>query len=425
MLIDRVISLTTAAGVEPVVVQQNDKESRTVRFFVYESSGVPLDMQGKTARIFFRKNGATSNAYEAAVAADGWISLTVPQEVTVYPGNGEMQLALVYGSSILHSFTIPFSVRGSLSFVGETESPEDDPMRISWDTLPGKPDTFPPSAHTHTPAQAGALPAAGTAVNAAKLNGQKPGYYRHAHNYLLNSDLLHPVNCRGKQSYTGNAFSADCWRGLHDGTVHTLTSNGLAVSGNPANLYQRLDETEFDISKPCTAAVCDSSGNVSVWSGIPSGTVYSPVCVYHNNGKPLFRATGEKTWVWAAVFAGEYTADTLPAYVPAGYAQEQIACQHRAVSVGGLFRYRATQCIGSIIDFAIPLPTGLRTRPSFDASALTVYSFPAMEIQTGFSFAIVQEIANGIVIRATKTGHGLTDAVLNIAAGTVFSADLT
>lgn len=425
MTIDRVISLSSTAGVEPVVVQQNDRESRTVRFLVYESSGVPLDMQGKTARIFFRKNGATSKAYDAAVAADGWISLTVPQEVTVYPGNGEMQLALVYGSSILHSFTIPFSVKGSLSFMGETETPEDDPMRIAWDTLPGKPDTFPPSAHTHTPAQAGALPAGGTAVNAAKLNGQKPGYYRHAHNYLFNSDLLHPVNCRGKQSYTGSAFSADCWRAYHADTVHTLTVNGLAVSGNPTNLYQMLDETEFDSTKPCTAAVCDGSGNISVWSGIPSETSSTPVCVFLNNGKPTFRATGEKTWVWAAVYPGEYTADTLPAYVPAGYVQEQTACQHRAVSLGGVFRYRAVQITGSIIDFAIPLPATLRARPSFDASALTVYSFPTLTAQTDFSFAIVQETANGIVIRATKAGHGLTDAVLNIAAGTIFSADLT
>lgn len=245
-----------------------------------------------------------------------------------------------------------------------------------------------------------------------------------AHNYLLNSDLLHPVNCRGKTTYTGSAFSVDCWRGYHAGTVHTLTANGLAVSGNPVNLYQMLDETEFDVSKPCTAAVCDSSGTVSVWSGIPSETTYQPVCVYLNNGKPMFRATGEKTWVWAAVYAGEYTADTLPAYVPAGYAQELTACQRRAVSLGGVFRYRAVQIAGSIIDFAIPLPATLRGRPSFDASALTVYDFPAMNVQTGFSFAIVQETANGIVIRATKAGHGLTDAVLNIATGTVFSADI-
>ena len=116
MLIDRVISLSTAAGVEPVAVQQHDRESRTVRFFVYESSGVPLDITGKTARIFFRKNGATSKAYEADVAADGWISLTVPDAVTAIPGNGEMQLAIVDGSFILHSFTIPFAVKG-ISFL--------------------------------------------------------------------------------------------------------------------------------------------------------------------------------------------------------------------------------------------------------------------------------------------------------------------
>ncbi|MBR4068642.1 MAG: hypothetical protein IKK08_08475 [Clostridia bacterium] len=357
MTIDRVISLSSTAGVEPVVVQQNDKESRTVRFFVYESSGVPLDVQGKTARIFFRKNGATSQAYEAAVAADGWISLTVPEEVTVYPGNGEMQLALVYGSSILHSFTIPFSVKGSLSFMGETESPEDDPMRIAWDTLPGKPDTFPPSAHTHTPAQAGALPANGTAADAAKLGGKLPKYYNRPRNLLDNSRFVKPVNQRGQASYTGTGYGLDRWRTNFSGdTVEVLAGgvkNTVASTTGGWHLHQIIDNGAELVGKSITAACnaaaitgalyllisCRNSNDTEIEHvsqkiaaglnvtslTVPSGTVYIRVGVY---AYATSVAVGDSvTLEWVALYEGEYTAETLPSYVPKGYAAELLACQ--------------------------------------------------------------------------------------------------
>lgn len=246
-----------------------------------------------------------------------------------------------------------------------------------------------------------------------------------ARNYLINYDFTDAINIRGKTTYTGIVFSVDGWRAYHADTTHTIADSGLTVSGGNPNLYQMLDTDEFDASAQWTAAIKDAAGNVYVWSGIPTETSYAPVCVYLLNGKPVFRATGEKTWVWAGLFKGVYNSKNLPDIVLESKAARLLDCQRRAVALGGVFRYRAVQIAGSIIDFAIPLPVTLRARPSFDASALTVYSFPAMTAQTDFSFAVVQETANGIVIRATKAGHGLTDAVLNIAAGTVFSADLT
>lgn len=283
------------------------------------------------------------------------------------------------------------------------------------------------TAHLQLPMQAATDPASIALLNevARKTDSGvvKAWQGKAAYNCLINSDFLHMINSRGQTAYTGSVYSADGWRAYHADTTHQITAAGFAISGGTPNVYQQLDPDEFDATKPCTAAICDAEGNVYVWSGIPTEVAYSPVCVYLINSKPVFRAIGEKTWQWAAVYQGEYTAETLPGYVQKGRAVEQTACQRRVVSLGGIFRYRAVQRAGSLLDFSIPLPATMRGRPSFNTAALTVYSMPSMATQTGFTFAIVAETVNGVVIRATKTDHGLTDATLGIAANTIFSAE--
>lgn len=403
MLIDRVISLTTAAGVEPVVVQQHDRESRTVRFFVYESSGVPLDVQGKTARIFFRKNGATSIAYEADVAADGWISLTVPDAVTAIPGNGEMQLALVYGSSILHSFTIPFAVKGSLSFVGETESPEDDPMRIAWDTLPGKPSTFPPSAHTHTPAQAGALPANGTAANAAKLNNQWPGYYRSAQNIVHNSNFPKAINQRGVTTTTEWEYCLDRWIARSGGIELTVEKEGLRLaSPNPSNvfLYQKLEIPAVEmLGKTYTVAICDSGGNIACQSvTLPANeptawTTYAVATAGNVFANLIHTATGDHGFCvsvgrsgstadgvvrWVALYEGSYTAETLPDYVPLPPAVEWMICRRYYKPTVYIV---ATKTQGNF--YACSAPHGMRGTPTVTPIEFAPYGATSIKDMTG------------------------------------------
>lgn len=391
MLIDRVISLSTAAGVEPVAVQQHDRESRTVRFFVYESSGVPLDVQGKTARFFFRKNGATSKAYEADVAADGWISLTVPDAVTAIPGNGEMQLAIVDGSFILHSFTIPFAVMGSLSFSGETESPEDDPMRIAWDTLPGKPDTFPPSGHTHTPEQAGALPANGTAADAAKLGGKLPNAYTQAWDPVENGYFCRGINQRGKATTTAWGYCIDRWHSRITGITYGLSDEGLSLASDQtsnAYLYQKLNLTEAEwLGQTFTVALCDGSGNIACGSVmLPTAkpatwtTLLSPV--YAGKAYAGLLHTGSDLCVscglsgggsavirWVAVYKGEYTKDTLPRYIPKPDVVTLAQCHREYYRFQGEGQTVATGLMVSANKalFAIPLPQPMRVTPTVTA----------------------------------------------------------
>jgi len=403
VFIDRVISLSTAAGVEPVVVQQNDRESRTVRFFVYESSGVPLEVQGKTARIFFRKNGVTSEAYEADVAADGWISLTVPDAVTAIPGNGEMQLAIVWGSHILHSFTIPFAVKGSLSFVGETENPEDDPMRIAWDTLPGKPDTFPPSAHTHTPAQAGALPANGTAADAAKLGGKLPKYYYRPRNLLVNSWFADPVNQLGQSEYSGLKYMIDGWKGS---PCELAVNDGSITVGKGSNSYGLLAQftPQLTAGKTYTLAAQNSAGEIVTLTFVPqvgmanmeayfSTPGHFVTARYSTTSKTFYVAVSAASGnplhlVWIALYEGSYTKAELPEYVPKGWTAEYLDCvrEYYRIPYGGVPGTGVVSATTTVALIAIHLPVPMRIAPT--AKLLT-----AGEVRAGGVTRAVQSIA--------------------------------
>lgn len=348
MTIDRVISLRKEAGIEPVVVQQNDRQSRTVRFFLMEAGGSPFNVEGKQARMLFRKNGATSPAYEATVQPDGWISLTVPDEVTANPGNGEMQLALVDGGYTLHSFTVPFSVRPSLSFIGETESPADDPMAVNWKNLPGKPDTFPPSGHTHTPAQAGALAADGTAVNAAKLNGKPAGYYLCPEDHLTNGCFVRPVNQRGATLYSKAGYDIDRWRHGNSNLTVEVANGCIRLTNNGATglAWQQIIDRDL-AGHRVTVALCQTNGTVTANSGdIPAAAVTADTALFttrladdtgsvvlykHANGTCSYRifVTAGKTMElrWAALYEGAFTAADLPEYRPRDYAAQLAECR--------------------------------------------------------------------------------------------------
>lgn len=383
MMIDRVISLSTAAGVEPVVVQQNDRESRTVRFYVYESSGVPLDVQGKTARIFFRKNSATSPAYEAAIAADGWISLTIPAAVTALAGNGEMQLAISRGSSIIHSFTIPFSVKASLSYVGETETPGEDPMGLTWDTLPGKPAVFPPDMAQIDPC----FETVGNAIAAARRAAFAP-------NLLLNADFSAKdgiVNQRGQGSYTGaTARTIDAWRcyGNRALTAELLPEGGIRLSAEEATGYALWIQAVDDLpAGDYTLAVMTDTGLYTRSYEINEAKDYTAMLIggiwranINTAASHMVRifctasSAGAITLKWVALFRGTFTADDLPQPLPTGKSTRLQECgmnYRRVTAVGGSMSLGIGLAIGGVL--YCPVKIGpMRGKPTVSFSKMGV-----------------------------------------------------
>ena len=178
------------------------------------------------------------------------------------------------------------------------------------------------------------------------------------HNYLDNSDFRNPVNQREQTGYTASGYTIDRWyASAWNGNVAvTVESGGLRLSGGTADtanscyIEQRLDATKLR-GKTLTFAIKNSEfiaqfdDKINVFcdrNRIEKGTIVSGgidlvVFTVPENaelitisvggsasygGKGIINALLE----WAALYEGEYTAETLPEYKPKGYGAELAEC---------------------------------------------------------------------------------------------------
>ena len=443
---ERVLSVSKQSAVEPVVVQQNDEGSRSVRFLLLDE-GNQLDLTGCTVQHLYRKNGATSQPY-AATVADGWAEVQIPADVMANAGDGEMQLVVSSSGYRLHSFTLPFTVKASLSFVGEVESPADDPMAVNWQNLPGKPTAFPPAAHTHTPEEAGALPADGTAKDAQKLGGKTPGTYRTAKNWLDNSAFM--IDQRGKGTYTATAYSLDRWRFRAGGSGSKVTklARGIRIDvgdGGLCGMYQRIATQEVSdkflalAGRPVTLAVkvaastLVASGNCGIdlldhnnatvegsnntvlarktfaagSTGIFVANGTMPETMTYAGITALFRtssgsSSGTIDIEWMALYEGTYTADTLPEYVEPGYAQELLECKRYYFPTTGQGGGYCTSANAARI--TVPIGIDMVGTPSIVGDVtFTVHNNGSSFTATGYSFAAM--LGDGVRFNLTSDGQ--------------------
>lgn len=194
-----------------------------------------------------------------------------------------------------------------------------------------------------------------TAPNSSKLGGKAPEYYIQPRNLLDNSDFRNPVNQRGATSYTtAHSYGIDRWK-VGDAGNMWLTTDGpdeknLAYTGtgdiNGSYIYQRFPTTlkagrtytlatEFysnnglvalssratDLGEVEASTTADPSG-ILVFTFTPSADYTAE----DNNTYIRIHASNTVGLRWASLYEGSYTADTLPPYVPKGYAAELAEC---------------------------------------------------------------------------------------------------
>ena len=171
-----------------------------------------------------------------------------------------------------------------------------------------------------------------TATNSTKLGGKAPEYYIQPRNLLDNSDFRNPVNQRGNSEYAFNfGYSLDRWR-LYGGDaisrVRVLSGCiELSLNDNKSYFDQLID---VDKTKTYTFAVLADDG-LHVISGIPSVGANDGVILLGVNSAGYVKASVVGflriyNIYWAALYEGSYTVDTLPPYVPKGYAAELAEC---------------------------------------------------------------------------------------------------
>lgn len=150
-------------------------------------------------------------------------------------------------------------------------------------------------------------------------------------NLLDNSDFRNPVNQRGKTEYTSAGDIIDQWKKWTDNATVSLVTGGLKIS---ENVYQLIEVTRIDTNKTHTVAIGYADGTsvckqVEIKEGQSDGITGETIVFWTSGSTNIgFEIQNtSKIIAWAALYEGEYTADTLPVYKPKGYGAELAECQ--------------------------------------------------------------------------------------------------
>ena len=246
---------------------------------------------------------------------------------------------------------------------------------------------------------------------------------RAAHNWLDNSDMTNAINQRGASSYTGQVYGIDRWRGravaqtvsVRSADV-TVTATGTSyagikqkVHGMPrlagktvtfaARLYANVvpELVLFDASEQSLAVKMGTAGatqTLILTYAVPTDATADSVVP-----TILIRTSASGDYMriyWAALYEGAYTADTLPAYQPKGYAAELAECQRyyiKYTSDSTIPMAVATKVSNTVCRATIMMATTMRTKyPTINASGCNI---SGVEITSIGSAGIV---GNGILL---------------------------
>ena len=356
-----------------VEAMQGDGATRTVAVSL-RANGLRWEPPaGVDAALAYRQPDGHKGIYDkladdsAAITVSGNVAsvVLIPQMLTV---PGDVQCQLIFNDSKLDRLTsFPFVLKVSRNEIAGA-APVQDYIRLQWledklDELlrkaadsgqfrgePGEPGEPGPQGEpgvstkvngitpdetgnvTLTATDVGALPSAGGDMTGAiNMNGQRisglndpteesqaarKGYVdasvRKAapRNLLDNSDFTNLVAQAGIGSNHGTvAYAADRWI-LDSGTVSYSAGTGLTLNGT---ITQKLENA------PAAAYP---------YVGMVSGTA----SISYTDGAVTITSSGGVIQ-WAALYEGEYTAETLPEYQPKGYGAELLACERYFVSM--------------------------------------------------------------------------------------------
>lgn len=253
------------------------------------------------------------------------------------------------------------------------------------------------------------------AINAERLQAISDNL-AYVSNNLVNPNLLQnwyfplPVNQRnvsGTISTTG--YFLDGWK-LVSGAV-TIGTDGITLNGTMTQVLEHAP------AGTVTASVLTPEGVgevVPVYKGTAKTFTITAV------GKKLLAAKLELGSVQTLAHQDSSSAWVLNE-IP-DYAEQLAACQRYLIPLSS-YQCPAARLGTNEILFFVPLPVTMRTLPAIDQNGFQVQSKTG-EAQTGFTFSVSSLRSNGVIINASKTGHGMTDAVLNAGTLSLLSAEL-
>ena len=260
-----------------------------------------------------------------------------------------------------------------------------------------------------------------------------------ARNLLDNSDFRNPVNQRG---FAGGAvgpyqYCIDRWCNYTEANVNlefSLSDNGITFSKTvDAQLSQYIPNISRLFGKMITVALGFPDGTVvcncatvpnTAWSSIVSAHYGAIRIMAHtfdgSKGVIFINAVEGITISWAALYEGEYTAETLPEYQPKEYIVELLNCRryYRVFHRHGFRPYNASS---STRYYRIPIDPPMIAIPTVTVEGCTerpINSWTA----TGATIAVSSPSRTEFTISATGN-NSATDFSIVIDS-IIISADL-
>lgn len=398
---------------------------------------------------------ATTNANTATKAANtaaGKIdNMTVQASGLEAGATPTASLTLVDGHYNL-SFAIPKGDKGNTGATGAT--PE-----ITVKVVTGEPGTAASVKQTGTaeaPVIELTIPRGDTgsidnlaenvALEIAKYNFGQP------YNLLDNSDFAHPVAQAGVNGAHGaTGYAVDRWMRTSGATV-SQAADGLKIVSDKtswtAGIQQRIEAKRFaDVMTFAVRGVFPVACRLFVYIG--SGTTNFGTAYFQGDAaertlvlkltkpdgltgdevvnvyiSPDTGSTGTAAVVrWAALYEGEYTAETLPPYVPKGYAAELAECLRYYRRITATNETFAGYCANGVSYCMIPLQT-MRMKPSLVPSGKFYYTLGNKQGTTTATATAHSANANRAVIKCAITETGILTGMISPQGDIDISADL-
>ena len=279
------------------------------------------------------------------------------------------------------------------------------------------------------------------AYDSAKLGGKMPEYYIQPANLLDNSDFLNPVNQRGETSKQASwVYWIDRWISDTEKTAAQLTSSGIhlpATAKKNLRILQRIPLARIKKGQSYAIAAYDASGNVLCVSGVFDGELLTGDASSGNKCW-LSLQKGDNLTYWYCIFdtytditvkrmalyEGEYTAETLPPYVPKGYAVEQAECLRYYRKIKADTQTFSGYCGSGVAYAFIPLQPAMRIIPTVTTSATFYYTLGDKQGSTTATATLHRASADRAIVKCGVSVTGIATGVITPQGDIDISADL-
>lgn len=261
------------------------------------------------------------------------------------------------------------------------------------------------------------------------------------YNLLDNSDFVHPINQRGETSKQASwVYWIDRWLSDTEKTAAQLTSSGIhlpATTEKNLRILQRVPLARIKKGQSYTIAAYDASGNVFCVSGVFDGEQLTgdassggKYWLSLNKGDNLtywyciLDAYADITVKCTALYEGEYTAETLPPYVPKGYAAELAEClrYYRKIRADTqtFVGYAAS---GNAYAF-IPLAQAMRIAPTVTVSGKFYYTLGSAQGTTAETATVHNANENRAIVKCAVSVTDVCTGLITPLGDIDISADL-